>query len=123
MSYIVNNRRPAVPLASVLIGNGITSPSDMFESYYDVACTSKSGYGPVIGRRGCASMKRTLPKCLELTRECENNQKNTAVCVEAVEYCDDTQYGPYSDTGLSPYDMLKYGDYEQSEWMTKYFNK
>lgn len=58
-----------VPLRSVLIGNGITSPRAQFPAYVEYACTNTSGMGPFLDDRTCGKMWDAIPVCQTLVKK------------------------------------------------------
>lgn len=55
---------PIINLKSILVGNGLTDVVSMTSSYYDQACTTKSGLGrPVLDVKACIKMQQAVRKC------------------------------------------------------------
>lgn len=102
---IINNADRSFELASVLIGNGITDPLIQYQSYRPMGC-GEGGYKPVLSLEQCEQMDKDYPKCAALTKLCYNIQ-TALTCVPATYFCETKLFGPYSDTGLNPYDIRK----------------
>lgn len=62
---------PAIPLNSILIGNGYVSPLDTTYGYYETLCTTKPGVAePVFNHTRCQIIADTLPRCLYVYEAC-----------------------------------------------------
>lgn len=112
-SEIINNADRSFELSSVLIGNGITDPLIQYGDYQPMGC-GEGGYKPVLDEETCEQMDKDYPKCAVLTKLCYKF-KNALSCVPATTYCETKLFGPYSDTGLNPYDIRKTCDEEGGE--------
>ncbi|PWN43360.1 alpha/beta-hydrolase [Ceraceosorus guamensis] len=115
-----------LPLASVLIGNGITSPKHQFPAYVDYACSNKSGYGIFYPKEQCDDLWAAVPVCLALVDKCNKpthtGRYDEKACAAATLYCEDSLQQPWADTGRSTYDWAHWGDYEQEEWVAQFLN-
>lgn len=61
----------AIPLKSILIGNGYVSPLDTTYGYYETLCTTKPGVAePVFNHTRCQIIADTLPRCLYVYEAC-----------------------------------------------------
>lgn len=98
-----------LPLHSVLIGNGITSPHYQNKAYYDYACTDASGHGPFLSNQTCHKMQENVSPCLSLIDKCNvhpgNGPYNTTLCKKANSFCEKKLFSPWEKTDRSPYDF------------------
>ncbi|CUM62480.1 uncharacterized protein PRCAT00000030001 [Priceomyces carsonii] len=104
-SEIINRADRSFELSSVLIGNGITDPLIQYAYYKPMAC-GEGGYPAVIDEASCEKMEIDYPRCAALTKLCYS-APSAFSCVPATLYCEERLYGPYSKTGLNPYDIRK----------------
>lgn len=116
-----------LPLVSLLIGNGITSPKAQYPAYVDFACANPHGYGVFYPKEQCDSMYEDVPTCLALLDKCNavagnSDQYDVLACKLASEYCEDKLSEPWSATGRSAYDWRHFGEYEEDEWISKLLN-
>lgn len=118
-----------LPLASVLIGNGITSPKDQFPAYVDYACSNKHGYGTFYPKEQCDAMYEDIPTCLALTDKCNavgglasTSEYDVLACKLALTYCEEKLSSPWYADGKSPYDWRHYGEYEEEAWVAAFLN-
>jgi cathepsin A (carboxypeptidase C) len=110
---IINQADRSFELTSVLIGNGITDPLIQDASYKPMGC-GEGGYKAVLDPESCDLMERDYPKCATLTSLCYKFP-NALTCVPANLYCESKLFGPYSKTGLNPYDIRRKCDNEGGE--------
>lgn len=86
------------------VGNGLTDPEIQYQYYpemvyeWAINVTGK----PVVSKLAHWEMKRAMPKCIEMIKKCQND---TQSCGAAQAYCNEVEVGPYSMTGLNPYDF------------------
>lgn len=116
-----------LPLKSILIGNGITSPKHQFPAYISYACDNNHGFGTFLSEEQCASMKADLPTCLALTEKCNSTpdpraEYDVLACKLALQYCEGKLSTPWYETGRSAYDWRHMGDYEEEEWVGAFLN-
>lgn len=115
-----------LPLASVLIGNGITSPKHQFPAYVEYACANTTGFGVFLSKETCETMWSRVPVCLALTEKCNTPTKgaphDALACQTALRFCETALQDPWSATGRSTYDYLHYGDYEEDDWFAHFLN-
>ncbi|KAG0148516.1 hypothetical protein CROQUDRAFT_41326 [Cronartium quercuum f. sp. fusiforme G11] len=116
-----------IPLATVLIGNGLTDPLVQFASVPDYAC-APSKY-TVFDEQTCDSIRSKVSTCQTLQTFCYNNPSRFT-CVPATLYCWSSIYGPLQSTGLNPYDLRLKCDqstnplcYEEMGWIEIYMNQ
>jgi len=64
-SSLISTERVHIPLASLLIGNGLTEPLTQFASVYDYACDRKE---PIFDEATCTSIKGKSPTCARLQK-------------------------------------------------------
>ncbi|KAI5476314.1 cathepsin A (carboxypeptidase C) [Pseudohyphozyma bogoriensis] len=117
------NNVSQIPLKSVLVGNGFTNPKIQYAAYYPTVCTNETGYGPYVSKSDCAKMADTLPRCQALVQKCYDDPSNSAVCLSANLYCESTQTEYYYQTGRNPYDMLRFGDYDEEAQIHHFLNR
>lgn len=101
----------------------MSDPLTQYPYYHTAACTTQSGYGPVLGKAVCDKMEAALPKCKTLMRKCAENQDDSIVCLSASTYCEAVLTAPYYETGRNPYDMEKFGDYVEEGYMHTFLNQ
>lgn len=106
-----------------MIGNGLTHPYIQYASWYTVVCTNETGTGPYVPAEECEIMAATLPECQALVKRCAENLEDAALCLSALLYCETTQADPYYATGRSPYDMEKFDNFEELDWVATWLNQ
>ncbi|CDS01145.1 hypothetical protein [Sporisorium scitamineum] len=117
-----------LPLASVLIGNGITSPQHQFPAYVEYTCTDLSGADkPLLPKHTCAKMKESIPTCLTLVEKCNRKDKHdktydTLACQAASNYCEGALSSPYDKLDRSPYDWQHPSKYDEEDWVAAFLN-
>ncbi|GJN87394.1 hypothetical protein Rhopal_000343-T1 [Rhodotorula paludigena] len=112
-----------VPLASVLIGNGLTDAYTQFASMPEWSC-SKGGergnpYGPIFDEATCQSMQSKVGTCQRLTEYCYKMPSRFVA-------------GPIQQANINPYDIRRTCDrngedgplcYKQMQWIETYMNQ
>lgn len=115
-----------LPLASVLIGNGITSPRHQFKAYVEYACANTTGFGVFLPKEQCETMYSQIPACMALVDKCNTptagKPHDELACKVALEFCETALQDPWGKTGMSAYDYTHYGDYEEDDWFTHFLN-
>ena len=115
-----------VPLASVMIGNGIFDPLRQATSGWDMTCTNVSGIGPVLNAATCEEMASNIDRCEYLWTACYEFP-DPLICQAAESFCGEHIDLPYIKTGLNYYDMSKPCDgplcYKEVGAITKYLNR
>lgn len=137
-----------INLASVLIGNGFTDPLLQYASYAPMLCTNATGHGPLISERECTKLKAALPRCEALVKACygesalrlgtfeerrtrsdslrgriAGDERDSGLCVAAYVYCEAKLTSAYIKTGRSTYDITKFGDYAENDWIEEWLNQ
>lgn len=83
-----NQRRndgAAIPLESILIGNGYVSPLDTAYGYYETLCTTNPGVAqPVFNHSRCQIISNALPRCQSAYEACSQYPE---VCKAADDAC------------------------------------
>ncbi|KAI0069196.1 peptidase S10 serine carboxypeptidase [Artomyces pyxidatus] len=80
--------RPAINLQSVIIGNGVTDISTIYQGRYAIECGTASLDIPVQTIGSCVRMKKALPHCLAaMDRSCIQ-MFDDMNCRAAVAFCD-----------------------------------
>jgi len=91
-----------LPLSSVLIGNGITSPKAQFPAYWRYACTME-GPGPFLSEKVCKQMESKIEPCLKLVEKCNHPKKggnyDSLACQTASTFCEGALSSPWESTG------------------------
>lgn len=115
-----------LPLDSVLIGNGITSPKHQFPAYVEYACANTTGFGTFVDEAECDRMYSRIPTCLSLVEKCNTPTKGSLhdrlACKTALDFCEEALQTPYYKDGRSSYDYMHYGDYEEDDWFAHFLN-
>ncbi|WFD33411.1 carboxypeptidase C [Malassezia cuniculi] len=115
-----------LPLASVLIGNGITSPFHQNRANIDYACTNISGDGPFLSNATCAKMEKAWPVCQDLLAKCNADRGNVPYsrtrCSTANTFCEGALSAPWEKTNSSFYDYKHEPDYAEDAWVAAYLN-
>lgn len=115
-----------LPLDSVLIGNGITSQRFQFPAYVEYACANTTGYGVFLPKEKCDTMYSQIPACMALVDKCNTptagESHDALACKSALAFCEEALQDPWSKTGMSAYDYLHYGDYEEDDWFAHFLN-
>ncbi|KAI0347016.1 peptidase S10 serine carboxypeptidase [Trametopsis cervina] len=98
---------PTINLASVLIGNGITDISTLYEGRYDIECGTAALDVPFQYISTCVRMKRALPRCNEAMRKSCVDRFDSIDCRAAVAFCDAELSTGYWASGRNVYDISK----------------
>ncbi|KJA21650.1 hypothetical protein HYPSUDRAFT_41773 [Hypholoma sublateritium FD-334 SS-4] len=99
--------RSTLNLQSVLIGNGITDISTLYQGRYEVECSTASLDIPYQSISNCVRMKTALPRCQrEMQRSCID-QFDAIDCRAAVNFCDSELSTAMWATGRNVYDISK----------------
>lgn len=115
-----------IPLASVLIGNGITSPLHQTKAYAEFACTNATGHGPFLPRHTCDKMWDRWPKCATMLQQCMSKQLDAhasrEACVNANSFCSGALEEPWEKTNTSFYDYQHAPTYAEDQWVADFLN-
>lgn len=119
-----------LPLASILIGNGITSPKDQYPAYVSYACDNKYGFGnngSFYDKKTCDDLKDAIPTCLALVDKCNKNgpgpDYDLLACKGALDYCEGKLSEPWTEiTKSSPYNWNHSAEYEEENWVAAFLN-
>ncbi|SNX85759.1 related to Carboxypeptidase Y precursor [Melanopsichium pennsylvanicum] len=117
-----------LPLTSVLIGNGITSPQHQFPAYVEYTCTNVSGSSqPLLPKKTCMAMKESIPTCLSLVEKCNRRNEHghiydTLACQTATTYCEGSLSEPYDQLNKSPYDWQHDSKYVEEDFVASFLN-
>ncbi|KAI0058953.1 serine carboxypeptidase [Artomyces pyxidatus] len=93
-----------INLTSAIIGNGLTDPTSMVLSYYDMTCTPAS-VPPVLDIGTCVRMKKALARCEKWGKAACVDQFDSMSCEAAATFCATEIEYPYFSTGLNYYDI------------------
>ncbi|KIM42877.1 hypothetical protein M413DRAFT_444511 [Hebeloma cylindrosporum] len=99
--------RPTINLQSVLIGNGITDISTLYQGRYEVECGTASLPVPFQSIAVCVRMKTALPRCKKAMQESCIDQFDSMSCRAAVKFCDSELSTGMWATGKNVYDISK----------------
>ena len=115
-----------LPLRSILIGNGITSPRHQNAAYVEYACTKKSGHGPFLDDKTCKKMWKKLPVCEEKLAKCNKHRGpgkyDVKACQDALSFCEEHLSTPWEKTNSSFYDWNHPVEYKQSAYVHDFLN-
>ena len=115
-----------LPLRSVLIGNGITSPRHQTRAYVEYACTNQTGHGPFLDRSTCDKMWEKLPVCEDLIAKCNRPRGSapysTAACQTATTFCEGALSEPWEKTNSSFYDWQHAPEYDENAYVSAFLN-
>ena len=115
-----------IPLASVLIGNGITSPHHQNKAFVQYACTNATGHGPFLSKRTCDKMWKQLPVCRKMLEKCNKHVGNVPysreACVNANSFCSGALSSPWDATNSSFFDYDHKPDYDEEEYVAALLN-
>ncbi|ORY83858.1 carboxypeptidase Y [Protomyces lactucae-debilis] len=121
-----SRNKDLIPLASVLIGNGIYDNLHQATSAWDIACTNVTGSGPVLNETVCSTMETKVARCEYLLKAAETFP-DSYIGGAAADFCDEAFMQPYVDANLNPYDVTKRckGElcYEIEDAISTYLNK
>ncbi|TFK43077.1 Alpha/Beta hydrolase protein [Crucibulum laeve] len=99
--------RPTLNLQSVLIGNGITDISTLYQGRYEVECGTASLDVPFQSISTCVRMKTALPRCQAAMQKGCIDQFDEMNCRAAVAFCDGELSTGMWATGKNVYDISK----------------
>ncbi|PKI84390.1 carboxypeptidase C [Malassezia vespertilionis] len=112
-------------IASVMIGNGITSPKHQSPAHVEYACTNATGHGPFLNETTCQGMRKALPACLAKIDKCNERaggEYNATLCADADKFCSDHLESKWELTGASPYDWNHADGYVEEEYIAAFLN-
>jgi cathepsin A (carboxypeptidase C) len=92
-----------IPLASIMVGNGWSSPLDTETSLYAVSCHVYDSIAPIYNATECAAMAAATDQC-ELMMEGCVAVPDELICTNAGKYCDEHLLYSIKDKYLTPYD-------------------
>ncbi|KAI6128411.1 Alpha/Beta hydrolase protein [Pisolithus croceorrhizus] len=99
--------RGVINLKSLLIGNGVTDISTLYEGRYEIECGTAALDVPFQSIGNCVRIKAALPRCNKaLHRSCVDHFDHID-CEAAVAFCDSHISTSYWDSGRSLYDVSK----------------
>ncbi|GJE84749.1 peptidase S10, serine carboxypeptidase [Phanerochaete sordida] len=96
-----------INLKSVLIGNGITDVSTLYDGRYEIECGTAALEVPFQKISTCVQMKIALPRCNAAMREGCVDQFDPTNCRAAVSFCDAFLSTGYWASGRNVYDISK----------------
>lgn len=99
--------RPTINLQSVLIGNGITDISTLYQGRYEIECGTAALEIPFQQISSCVRMKSALPRCQALMRDGCIDQFDHMNCGTAVAFCDAQLSTAMWASGRNVYDISK----------------
>ncbi|KAI0698881.1 Alpha/Beta hydrolase protein [Cytidiella melzeri] len=115
-------------LTSVIIGNGITDISTLYDGRYQIECGTAALEVPFQHISTCVHMKRALPRCNEAMRRACVDSFDLIDCRAAVAFCDAELSTGYWASGRNVYDVSKMceGDalcYREQTFIADYLNR
>lgn len=99
--------RSIINLQSIIIGNGITDISTLYEGRYEIDCGTAAWERPPQTIANCIRMKAALPRCQERIRRSCIDRFEHIDCEAAVAFCDAHISDPYWASGRNVYDSSK----------------
>ncbi|KAJ8517358.1 hypothetical protein ONZ45_g5449 [Pleurotus djamor] len=124
--------QPTINLKSVLIGNGITDISTLYEGRFEVECSIASLNVPFQSIQDCVRMKAALPRCQKRMQQSCIESFDFLDCQAAISFCDGSLSTAMwasairPDVGRNVYDISKpcIGDlcYLENTVITDYLN-
>ncbi|EPQ59668.1 peptidase S10, serine carboxypeptidase [Gloeophyllum trabeum ATCC 11539] len=99
--------RPTINLKSVLIGNGNTGISTLYEGRYEIECGKAALDVPIQQISKCVRMKMALPRCTKGIEKHCGNYFDSIDCAAAVNFCDNEISTNYWASGRNVYDVSK----------------
>ncbi|WFD22517.1 carboxypeptidase C [Malassezia equina] len=111
-----------LPLRSVLIGNGITSPRHQNRAYVEYACTNQTGHGPFLDEATCDTMWKKLPVCEDLVAKCGKKPHGKTACQTASTFCEGALSAPWEKTNTSFFDWQHGPEYEEGAYVSAFLN-
>ncbi|KAH9483101.1 Carboxypeptidase Y-like protein A [Psilocybe cubensis] len=96
-----------INLQSVLIGNGITDISTLYQGRYEVECGTASLPVPFQSISTCVRMKTALPRCQKAMRQSCVDRFDSINCQAAVNFCDSELSTAMHASGRNVYDITK----------------
>lgn len=117
-----------INLQSVLIGNGITDISTLYDGRYQIECGTAALEVPFQKISTCVQMKIALPRCNAAMREACVDHFDAISCRAAVDFCDSFLSTGYWASGRNVYDISKMclGDslcYLENSAIANYLNR
>ncbi|KAF8164869.1 Alpha/Beta hydrolase protein [Crassisporium funariophilum] len=103
----IREGHPTINLQSVLIGNGITDISTLYQGRYEVECGTASLPVPFQTIAACVRMRTALPRCQKAMREACIDQFDSMNCRAAVNFCDSELSTGMWASGRNVYDISK----------------
>jgi cathepsin A (carboxypeptidase C) len=98
-----------IPLVSIIIGNGLVSPSAQFPALYDTSCSEYDSIPPLLNETECAKMAPIAAQCELLADACAAFPDDI-ICGPVGEYCEPALKGLLSGDGHHPLNLTL--DYE-----------
>ncbi|KAI0052593.1 peptidase S10 serine carboxypeptidase [Auriscalpium vulgare] len=99
--------RQTINLQSVIIGNGITDISTLYEGRYAIECGTAALDIPFQTIGTCVRMKRALPRCQAAMQSRCSDVFDEMDCRAAVAFCDTELSAPMFSSGRNNYDISK----------------
>jgi carboxypeptidase C (cathepsin A) len=119
--------RPTINLKSVLIGNGITDYTTLYEGRYMTECGTAAFEVPFLSISECVRIKTALPRCDAAIKRSCTDVFDPIDCEAALNFCNTQTGTAFWATGRNVYDISKpcKGElcYEETEVITDYLNR
>jgi cathepsin A (carboxypeptidase C) len=92
-----------IPLRSVMVGNGYTSPKHLFPSFYETACFEVHGIPAILNETQCAHIEAAVDRCELLLEACVSSG-DEIICHAGGEFCQEAIMDPITQSGSNAYD-------------------
>ena len=92
-----------IPLRSLMVGNGYTSPRHVLPAIHEVGCSEYQDFGAFFNTSTCAEMAKHVDACEVLLTACEASEQKE-VCERAGEVCSKEIMVPLESENHSMYD-------------------
>mmetsp|Transcript_16350 Transcript_16350/g.25524 ORF Transcript_16350/g.25524 Transcript_16350/m.25524 type:complete len:531 (+) Transcript_16350:46-1638(+) len=94
-------------LTGLGVGNGLTDPAIQYQYYAEMAYNNSHGI-KCVDENAYESMKKATSTCVSMIDSCNSGGWFSSFsCQASYAYCNTKVTGPYSQTGLNPYDIRK----------------
>lgn len=92
-----------IPLVSIMIGDGWTSPRDQYPTFYDVGCFEVDGLPAVFNSTECAPLPPIVSRCETLLDACVAFP-DELICKVASDYCQEGLLDMIEEHPINVYD-------------------
>ncbi|OJI87445.1 hypothetical protein ASPTUDRAFT_137520 [Aspergillus tubingensis CBS 134.48] len=95
-----------IPLQSIMVGNGYTSPKDIYPSHYEVACFEVGGVPAFLNISQCEAMEMAVDHCVSLLDACQTTL-NELIYSSATQFCYQSFIDPVANSTTNMHDRTK----------------